>query len=279
MANAVQTEDWNGEIGAFWASHTDRYDAMLSRLTSRLVGAAKVAPTDRVLDVGCGCGETTRIVARLASAGMALGVDLSAEMIGLARRQADRDGLGNARFQRADAQVHQFPEGDFDLVLSRAGVMFFDDPLMAFANLHWALRSGGRLALLCWQEFARNDMGVVPLSALAAHVTVPDRGDQNAPGPFSLADPDRIRELLLGAGYQGVRVDPVTEPVLMGANADDATTFWAQIPAIRAMLVSAKPAAAARAIDAVRKALTAHERADGVWLGSAAWLVTASRRP
>lgn len=278
MVNAEQTEQWNGETGQFWAEHEDHFDAMLSPLTTHLVAAAAVGSADRVLDVGCGCGATTRMVAEQASAGTVLGVDLSEPMLARARQQVADAGLRNARFERGDAQVHDFAEDAFDLVISRFGMMFFDDPPAAFSNLTLALRPGGRIVFLCWQELARNEQRVVPLNAIAAHVPVPDVGNQDAPGPFSLADPARVRDLLVGAGLCDIVAASVTEPVVVGANASEAAEFARHLPTIRSLLAAADETAAAAAVAAVREALVPYETPAGVLLGSAAWLVTA-RRP
>ncbi|GAB3959118.1 methyltransferase domain-containing protein [Actinoallomurus acanthiterrae] len=277
MANSEQIEAWNSDTGRHWAEHQDRYDAMMSRLTDRLIADAAISAADNVLDVGCGCGQTTRIAARRASGGTALGVDLSRPMLERARERAEEEGLGNLRFERTDAQVADFPEESFDLVLSRFGVMFFDDPTAAFANLRRALRPGGRLAFLCWQEALNNEHMVVPYGAVATLVPLPDLGGPGKPGPFSLADPDRVRDLLGGAGFAEVRAEPVTEPVRLGADLDDAVDFLSGNPVVRGMLAEADDATIAKAFDAVRAALAPYETPDGVLLGSAVWSVTAGR--
>lgn len=278
MVNTAQDEQWNGETGQYWVAHEDHFDAMLSRLTTHLVAAADISPSDRVVDVGCGCGATTRIAAGRASEGTALGLDLSLPMLERARGRAARQKLVNASFERADAEVYGFRRAAFDLVLSRFGVMFFDDPHAAFKNLGRALRRGGRIAFLCWQELARNEQRVVPLKALAAYVPVPDAVDQDGPGPFSLADPDRVRDLLDGAGFSDICVESVTEPVLVGNTADEAAEFTRHLPTIAGLLATADEATVAAAVTALRTSFAAHESPAGVLLGSAAWLVTA-RRP
>jgi SAM-dependent methyltransferase len=268
---------WDGDSGLHWAEHQDRYDAMLSRLTPGLITAVGLSAADRVLDVGCGCGETTRIAGRLVPDGTALGVDLSGPMLGRARARAEVEGLSNVRFDKADAQVTAFPVETFDRVLSRFGVMFFDDPQAAFANLGRSIRPGGRITFLCWQEVGRNEHFAVPYGAVAAIVSPPDLGEPGAPGPFSLADPARIRHLLGEAGFCDVEIQAVTEPVRMGADAEDAIQFLQATPAARAMLGQADEETSAKARAALRDALTPYETSDGLFLGSAAWLVTAHR--
>jgi len=180
-------------------------------------------------------------------------------------------------FQQGDAQVHTFPPYAFDVALSRFGVMFFDDPVAAFTNIGRALRAGGRLAFLCWQDALRNEYIAVPLGAALAHVPVPDVGGTDAPGPFSLADPGRIDEVLTRAGFEQVATAPLEAQMRLGEDADDAVEFLAGTGLARTLLDSVEPAVAQRALDAVRDALRPYERPDGVHLGGAAWLVTAHR--
>ncbi|MEV0404401.1 methyltransferase domain-containing protein [Actinoallomurus sp. NPDC050550] len=277
MTNSEQAEAWDGDTGRHWAEQQDRYDTMLSRLTDRLIADAAISAADHALDVGCGCGQTTRIAARQASEGAALGIDLSRPMLERARELAREEGPGNVRFERADAQVTDLPGESFDLVLSRFGVMFFDDPSAAFANLRRALRPGGRLAFLCWQDAARNEHLAVPYGAVANLVPLPDLGEPGKPGPFSLADPEHVRDLLAGVGFAGVRAESVTEPVRLGADLDDAVEFLSGNPVVRGMLAEADDTTIAKALDALRAALAPYETPDGVLLGSAVWSVTASR--
>src|SRR5262249_53454022 len=159
------------------------YDALNQRLTAHLMHAAAVATSDRVLDVGCGCGLTTRIAARAAPTGSVVGVDLSAAMLREAERRARADGLGNARFAKADAQVHSFAAEEFDLAISRFGVMFFEDPAAAFSNIASALRPHGRLVFLCWQGRDQNEWVTATVSAAFEHVPTPAPDPEGAPGP------------------------------------------------------------------------------------------------
>src|SRR5690606_28397122 len=120
--------NWDGTAGRHWVQHEDRHDRMLASLTSRLMSAAGISSTDKILDVGCGCGETSRIAARQAQQGEVLGIDISAPMLARARIRAEEEGLTNLRFQEADAGGSRLADGHYDVVLSRLGVMFFDSP-------------------------------------------------------------------------------------------------------------------------------------------------------
>src|SRR6266498_3547647 len=167
------------------------YDAELRLHSQVLRRACGVQRHDHVLDVGCGAGQTTREAARTATAGGALGVDLSAPMIDRACELAQAEGLRNVTFQRADAQVHRFPPKQFDLAISRFGTMFFDDPVAAFANIGRALRPAGRLVMMVWQGHERNEWDVAIHQSLEA-AEGPMAGAFGGPDPFSLADPPTV---------------------------------------------------------------------------------------
>ncbi len=277
VVNVEQAEAWDGQEGAHWAQNADRYDALSQRLTPRLMTAAAVGVSERVLDIGCGCGLTSRGAAKAARAGSVVGVDLSGPMLREAERRARADGLTNLRFEQADAQVHRFPTSDFDLVLSRFGVMFFQDPVIAFANVASAIRPGGRCVFLCWQDLVRNDWLMIPVGAALSFVPLPDLGPEGGPGPFSLAEPDRIRTVLTQAGFEGVATTEVEEQVYLGQDAADATEFLRGTGMGRVLLEDADADSQEKAVDAVRDALKSHERPEGLWLGARAWLVEATR--
>ncbi len=277
VVNVEQAEEWDGREGDHWVKHADRYDALSQRITPHLMEAAAVGAADRVLDVGCGCGLTTRSAARAASGGSVLGIDLSAAMLQEAERRARAEGLTNVRFEQGDAQVHTFSPADFDLATSRFGVMFFEDPVVAFANIASAIRPGGRFVFVCWQDLARNDWIMVPAGAALSYVPFPDLGSEGAPGPFSLADADRTRAVLTDAGFKGVAINEITEQMFLGENAADATDFLQGTGMARLLFEGVDADTERKAIDAVRHALEAHEQPEGIWLGSAAWLVAAKR--
>ncbi|WP_214405845.1 class I SAM-dependent methyltransferase [Pseudonocardia lacus] len=271
--NHDQERAWDGPEGSYWAAHHERFEDCLARYQPPFLAAAAIRPTDRVLDVGCGTGASTRDAARTARAGHALGVDLSSRMIDVARRLAARDGLANASFERADAQVHDFGAAAFDVVISRTGAMFFGRPEPAFANLHRSLTAGGRLVLLTWQPPGRQEWIDAFSRALAGRT--PPTADPTRPGPFSLSDPDRVRTLLRGAGFTDVDLTPLVEPMTYGRTVSQAHDFL--IGLFGWMLEGQDERRRAESIEALRGVLESHLTADGVRFGSATWLVTARR--
>jgi SAM-dependent methyltransferase len=276
IANAEQAAAWNGEEGDRWTDHEERYDASAHRHGLRMLDAARISAADRVLDVGCGCGGSTREAARRASSGMALGVDLSKRMLERARERSRAERLANVRFEQADAQVYPFEAGAFDLAISRFGVMFFDDPVAAFRNIARALRPGGRLAVLAWQELRKNAWVSAIRDALAAGRALPEPS-AGAPGPFSLADADRVRQILAEAELAQVALEAVDEPMDLGRDAEDACGFVRTLGITTGMLAELDDATAAKALAAVRATLAAHDTGQGVLFGSSAWLITATR--
>lgn len=276
VVNAEQAAAWAAE-GSYWARHDDRYNASVRAYTARLLAAAEVGDGDHVVDIGCGCGDTTRQAARSTGpAGGALGVDLSGPMIERARQRSREEGPPTARFEQADAQVYPFPPGRSDVAISRFGATFFADPVAAFVNVGHALRPGGRLALLAWQELSRNQWVGALRDALAAgrDLPVPAPGQ---PGMCGFASPDRARSVLSRAGFVPIAVEPVEEPVLLGRDGDDAFGFVAGMGITRGLLNGLDARTATTALTNLRTSLHAAASGAGVLLGSAAWLITATR--
>jgi SAM-dependent methyltransferase len=253
------------------------YDAELRLHHQVLRRAWGVRRHDQVLDVGCGTGQTTREAARTATAGGALGVDLSAPMIDRARELARAEGLGNVTFQRADAQVHRFPPERFDLTVSRFGTMFFDDPAAAFANVGRALRPAGRLVMMVWQGPERNEWEVAIRRSFEGSGE-PAAVGPAGPDPFSLADPAAVEGILDAAGFAEVAFADVHEPVYYGADVAAALGWVRGFTSTDGLLKRLDPAAAERALERLRETLAAHAGTDGIWFDSRAWIVTARRR-
>jgi SAM-dependent methyltransferase len=252
------------------------YDAELRRHNQVLRRACGIQLRDHVLDIGCGTGQTTRQAARTARVGSALGVDVSAPAIERACVLARAEGLRNVTFECADAQVHRFPQERFDLAISRFGTMFFDDPATAFVNVRRALGPGGRLVMMVWQGYERNEWDVVirqSLGAAEGPMALPSGGAD----PFSLADPPAVTEILEAAGFGDVAFTDVREPVYYGPDVAAALDWVSGFTCTSEMLKRLDPDAAERAVGRLRDALAAHTSDDGVWFNSRAWIVTARR--
>lgn len=276
IVNVEMAAAWDGAEGEQWAAHADRYEATGTRYGDALLRAAAVRSADTILDIGCGTGSSTIELARMAPSGSVLGVDLSARMLQHARAVAEREGLTNVAFEQADAQVHPFPESAFDVAVSSFGAMFFADPLAAFANVHRSLRPGGRLAIVAWREFADNEWITALCDALASGRTLPVPA-AGAPGPFGLADRDYTDGILAAAGFNDVLFEKVEEPILLGADADDAYSFVSTFGMTRGLTQDLDDANRAAALEALHASLRAHETSDGVLFRGSAWLVRASR--
>lgn len=275
-AHAEQLAAWDGDEGAYWADHADRFERSLAGYHEAFMAAGRIEPDSRVLDVGCGTGGSTLDAARLAVDGSALGVDLSSAMLRVARERAERERIGNAAFLQADAQVHPFDPASYDVALGRTSAMFFADKAAAFANIGRALRPGGRLVLLVWQSVAANEWLREIAGALAAGRARPEP-PPDGPQPFSLSDPARTRSHLVAAGFTGIEVEAVSHPMRFGDDADD--TFPFLVGQLGWMLGGLDESGRRRALDDLRSLLRAHEGPDGVTFGSACWLVRASNRP
>ncbi|MFU8875767.1 class I SAM-dependent methyltransferase [Micromonospora sp. SL4-19] len=275
IVNVEQAKAWNGPEGWHWADHAAQWDAVSAELSEPLLTAAGINPDDRVLDLGCGNGQTTRLAARRARDGYALGVDLSAPMLRSARAHAVGEGLTNVRFEQGDVQVHPFPPGEFDVALSRGGLTFFADPVVAFTNIAHALRPGGRLAFTCARAVDEQQWFTVFMTALVGRVPRTDPRAAYEPGMFSLADPRRIDDLLTAAGFRDITMTGVDPAMTYGHDAADATELVLGTGPARALLDNVDRHAATRARDALTTALGAYENPDGVQLTGAFWLVTA----
>lgn len=274
-ANADQIAYWNAAAGETWVAEQDRLDRQLSPLGLTAMAALDLAADNRVIDVGCGCGQTSlELASEVGPDGAVLGIDISAPMLEVARRRAAQAGLANVQFLEADAQTHGFRAGGADALFSRFGVMFFADPTAAFSNLRKALRPGGRLGFVCWRPLMLNEWMLAPLRAALPHFPAPPPPpDPLAPGPFAFADPERVRGILTGAGFTGV--DIVAHDALIGGNSLDDSVALALRVGPLGMLLRENPQHREAAIGSIREALEPHAGPSGVYLPAAVWIVTA----
>lgn len=275
IANVAQADYWNGRAGQTWAELQRLLDMELRPLGLEAQAALKPAAGERVLDIGCGSGETSLdLAAAVAPGGAVLGVDLSRPMLDIAERRAAAADL-EVRFDVADAQASDFGGERFDAAFSRFGVMFFSDPAAAFANILKALKSGGRLAFVCWRPASENPLMTAPFRA-AEHLVPPaPPSDPLAPGPFAFADPERVRRILGEAGFGQVAIRPFDAKV-GGWTPDEALVVAQRVGPLGAMLRD-NPELRPKVLDAVAGELQRHLGADGkVRMDAAVWIVTAT---
>jgi ubiquinone/menaquinone biosynthesis C-methylase UbiE len=277
--SADQAAYWNGPGGRHWTDRQEIQDAVLAPISEALIGRAAIAPGEKIIDIGCGCGATTLATAeRAGPAGLALGLDISAPMLARARERTPPGA--SVRFVEADATVYPFEPGRADLLTSRFGVMFFADPGLSFSNMRKALRSNGRLAFACWREPKLNPWMLLPLQAAYRHAPrLPEIGPED-PGAFSFANETRVNRILSEAGFSAIAMEPVDLllDIAVGRGLDAAVQGALEIgPASRA-LDGQPPDVRSAAVDSLRAALAAHQRDETVPLGAAIWIVTASNR-
>jgi SAM-dependent methyltransferase len=275
QANQEQREFWSGAGGCEWLRHNDWWERMFAPFGEAMLQAAALRGGDRVLDVGCGAGTSTVAAARaVAPDGAVVGVDISPQMLDVARERAPE--LGNVTWLEADAQLHQFQPAGYDAVISRFAVMLFDDPMAAFTNLHSCLRPGGRMAFVCWQAPTACEWISVALSvAVPAVGRYPDLGEPGAPGPFAFADGERLRGLVAAGGFGDVTVEAVTRPQRLGADPYEAVAAVMALPETRDLLAGSPDGAYAEVAAALTEAFTPYAGPEGVVMDSTAWLVSA----
>lgn len=274
--NADQTAYWNSVAARRWLDLDAKQDVVFAPITDALFARARLTTGERVLDVGCGAGGTTiDIAGRVAPTGRAVGLDVSQPMLETARRRTSAD-LPVA-FILGDAATHVFAPGSFDALVSRFGVMFFADPIEAFANLRGALRHGGRAVFACWRAAKLNAWQMIPLrAALRCVPRLPEIGPED-PGPFSFADETRVRRVLDRAGFADVEVTAIDLEIDLAAGQgfESAMATARSIGAASRAMEGQPEHERAAAIEAIRSALAPHQRGPSVLLGAAIWIVEA----
>ncbi len=278
IVNANMNEYWNGEGGQKWLRFQERMDVHLLPFGQKVIDEAAISAGEAILDVGCGCGDTAIRMAREAGPdGRVLGVDISEPILARARTRAESASHKNVSFETADAQTHRFAEAAFDLVVSRFGVMFFDDSLAAFRNIRRALKPGGRMVFICWQGTKENEWIRKPLEVIGLHVPLPEPPGPEEPGPTAFCDSARVKRILSGAGFSDIAITSCDTAFSLGNGLDNAVEFAMQMgPASGAIVQSeADEATKSRIAADMCEALAAHETPDGIVLGAATWLVSA----
>lgn len=281
-ANAEQVEFWNGEAGQEWVERDRQMRSTLRPIGGEAIAAALVQSGEAVLDVGCGCADTSfALLDSVGAAGRVLGVDISGPMLGSARSRAKQlsDELQSAiDFEHADASIYPFEAASFDLVFSRFGVMFFADPAAAFANIRKALKPKGRIAFICWAPVPENEWITLPMSAAFQHVPRPEPMPPNSPGPFGLSDREFTEQMLVDAGYTDINIVS-TRPLMRfghGIEQDRVADFFIDIGPVSRVLKETPPDLQETVRLAIADVIMPHYDGETVNLNASCWIVTAS---
>jgi SAM-dependent methyltransferase len=272
--NDEQVAYWNGPAAQRWTAYQQVLDHAIRRFGDAALDAADVRSGERALDIGCGCGDTALALgARVGVSGSVLGLDLSERMLARAKERAT--GRANLEFRQGDAAVIALP-ADFDLLFSRFGVMFFDDPDAAFANLRRTLRWNGRLSFVAWRVFTDNPWAHLPVQAvnrLVPEVVPPTSPD--IPGPYAFADRDKVARILSTAGFHSITIDRFDAEVELGGDLETAVDFAIQAGPVSRLLGAAGPELLAQARSELRSVLAPHRSNHGFALAGSSWIVTA----
>jgi len=274
IPNEDQAAHWNGRAGSAWTEAQALLDALFKSIERMLADAAAALRPTSVLDVGCGTGSTTIAIARRLGAGVrAVGLDLSEPMLAVARARAERDAAA-AHFVRADAQTHAFEPDSFDLIVSRFGVMFFDDPVEAFSNLRRAAKRKAQLRCVVWRSAADNPFMTTAEQAAAPLLPSLPARDPDAPGQFAFADPERVRHILAESGWVDIDLRPI-DPVC-AMDEEDLIFYFTRLGPLGKILPDLDDATRARIIETVRPAFDPFVHGTDVRFTAACWLVSAS---
>jgi len=275
--NADQLAFWNGRGGDIWVARQAHTDITLTAVSEALVAHGAPQAGEHVLDVGCGCGTSTLDFARaVGPRGTVTALDISGPMLATAQERAVAAGISNVTWRQDDAATAKL-EG-YDLLTSNFGLMFFGDPVSAFAHLRDAANEGARMSFVCWRSLDENPWIGVPMGAVLPHLPPRPKGDPNAPGMFAFANPARITEILTAAGWAPPQVEPLDcdLDIAAGRGLDEAVTQSTQIGAVNSWLRGQPDEIFTAAVASIREALTPHANGTSVRLPGAMWLVSST---
>ena len=277
-AEDISAEDWAGEMGEKWLAHLDQFEGMIEPAGEALLAAAGVAPGDAVLDLGCGGGVTTIAIAKTAGPeGRATGLDISPVLATHSAKRAAAAGVQNVDFITGDATVATLDQGAYDILFSRFGNMFFEDPVAAFKNLHSALKPGGRAIFSCWAPPEDNQWLLEVMEVVTRYIEM-GPPEPRAPGPFAFAETAYVSEVLTKAGFSNVKVEAWRGKQMVGgksATAAEAADFVVNALSVGDALKELPPEKFAAVIKDITEAFARHETPEGVEMSATAWFVNA----
>jgi len=276
--NEDQRTRWNGSDGEYWTRQQDRLDRTLAPVTGPLLAFAAPRSGSIVMDVGCGCGATTIELAHaVGPSGRVVAIDLSVPMLALAAERLRKFANGSCLL--GDAAELPLRDLGAELIVSRFGVMFFGDPVAAFANLRTGLAAGGRLRFACWRPIDENPWLQIPLHAVYEHAPRLPKPDPEEPGPFAFADAARVTRILMAAGFTEPSFTPldIQMDIAAGGTLEDAVAQSSAMGPAKRALADQPDDIRAAAIESIRRVLTPYASAAGVKLPGAVWLVAADR--
>ena len=271
-ANAAQIDYWNAAVGRTWAQFQDQLDRQIDPLGLEAMRVLAPGPGENVLDIGCGCGQTTlQLATRVGPEGSVVGVDISGPMLEVARSRGVAAPAAQVSFRQVDAQTGALGTAAFEAAFSRLGVMFFSDPVAAFANIRQALRPGARLGFVCWRPLQENLWMRAPIEAARPFLPPMPPADPLAPGPFAFAEADRVRAILAEAGFQNVAIDPF-DTLIGGSDVEQTLDLSFRVGPLGAALRE-NPQLVEEVSGAVRATLSAYVTPRGVMMPAAVWIV------
>ena len=272
--NAAQVEYWNSVAGETWARFQESLDRQIEPLGLAGIDVLQPVPGERIIDIGCGCGQTSlALAAHVAPSGSVVGIDLSRPMLEVARRRPRPAANLRVDFRQLDAQNGDIGRGVFDAAFSRFGVMFFSDPVAAFRNIRASLKPGGRLVFVCWRTLADNPWMQAPLQAALPFMPPVAPPDPTAPGPFAFADASRVRSILTHAGFASLSTD-LFDARIGGSDLEQSLKLALRVgPLGRAL--REHPELSGKVTGAVRNVLSKYLTGGGVLMPAAVWIVRA----
>ena len=273
-SNVPQIDYWNSVAGQTWVQFQEQLDRLIAPLGLEAIRALAPESGEHIIDIGCGCGDTTLDLAhRVGPGGRIVGVDISVPMLEVARRRPVPAGSARPQFRRLDAQTDDLGREVFDAAFSRFGVMFFSDPVAAFANIGAALKPQGRFVFVCWRSLRENPWMNGPLEAALQLMPPMPPSDPTAPGPYAFADRGRLRSILVEAGFSAVSIEPF-DARIGGADIEATVQLTCRLGPVAAALRE-YPELHEKVADALRGVISTYSTPKGVLMPAAVWIVSA----